>query len=643
MQIRALVAASTVLALAFAAGPASAQPTSTTAFVVEQFEPQPTAGLSILNVGTSDVLPHLQVSFGLFAHYVDDPLVVQRVGGDEAVVSRLIDDQLKLEFSAALGLFDMLSVGLVFPLTVLQSGDSLDVVDRPGESLSGVATNDLRVIVKAALMSPQDFDGFGLHLAIPVYFPTGDAEQFASDEEIRLRPTLGIDYRDPGSAFGVALNVGYTLRPVRRAHNHVSDDVIHWSVGLEVPTPAEALSIVGSVFGGIQTATNRDPFALAEDLASDDTERADNPIEVLGGVRVRLGDALTLMAGAGAGIDGSVGSPLWRGFFSFGYAPISRDADNDGIADEFDTCKTAAEDVDGFQDEDGCPELDNDVDGIPDAIDGPADGSGLGMCRDQPEDIDGFEDGDGCPDTDNDGDGVDDNNDKCPADKEDNDGFQDDDGCPEPDNDGDGIEDAKDGELDDATGIGRCAGVAEDLDGFEDDDGCPEPDNDGDGIDDAVDACPDDPETKNGQDDEDGCPDTVSKRVRVTATKIEILEKVFFRRGSAKIQGKSYPLLDEVARVLKEAKHITSLRVEGHTDSRGRDAKNMTLSDDRARAVMAYLTGQGVAAERMISQGFGETAPVGDNSTPDGRAANRRVEFNILEIRGKKVVAPARP
>jgi len=89
-------------------------------------------------------------------------------------------------------------------------------------------------------------------------------------------------------------------------------------------------------------------------------------------------------------------------------APASPvDTDGDGIPDVSDLCPTVPEDKDGFQDEDGCPDLDNDQDGIPDTLD---------KCPNDPEDMDGFEDEDGCPDLDNDQDGIPDAEDLCPND-----------------------------------------------------------------------------------------------------------------------------------------------------------------------------------------------------------------------------------
>lgn len=101
---------------------------------------------------------------------------------------------------------------------------------------------------------------------------------------------------------------------------------------------------------------------------------------------------------------------------------FNTDQDNDGINGSDDLCPDEAEDFDGFEDDDGCPEVDNDGDGILDAND---------KCPNDAEDKDGFGDQDGCPDLDNDGDGIPDAADKCPNDAEDKDGVEDEDGCPE--------------------------------------------------------------------------------------------------------------------------------------------------------------------------------------------------------------------
>ena len=283
------------------------------------------------------------------------------------------------------------------------------------------------------------------------------------------------------------------------------------------------------------------------------------------------------------------------------------DSDGDGILDDDDKCPNDPEDFDDFEDEDGCPEPDNDTDGILDGDD---------KCPNDPEDKDGFEDEDGCPDTDNDKDGIEDTSDKCPNDPEDKDGFEDEDGCPDVDNDNDGLKDDVD----------KCPLEPEDKDGFEDEDGCPDCDNDKDGVPECpqvVDMCP----NKAAKTD-DGCPKY--KLVVVTDKKIELKQTVFFATAKARIRRKSYRLLRDVAQVMKDNSKIR-VRVEGHTDSRGRDRFNMKLSQARSESVRKFMVKEGVDISRMEAQGFGETQPIADNRTKSGRTQNRRVEFVILD------------
>jgi OOP family OmpA-OmpF porin len=215
---------------------------------------------------------------------------------------------------------------------------------------------------------------------------------------------------------------------------------------------------------------------------------------------------------------------------------------------------------------------------------------------------------------DRDGDGLNDNVDKCPDDPEDKDGFEDDDGCPDLDNDGDGIKDVVD----------KCPLDPEDADKFEDEDGCPDLDNDKDGLSDKIDKCPIEFGVA-----PDGCPKKYTNVV-VTKTKIEIKQTIFFEFNKATIKRVSFGLLNEVAQAMKDNPTI-KVEIQGHTDSVGRDRSNLKLSQKRAESVKAYLTKQGVDFQRMVPKGYGETVPIADNRTKDGRAENRRVEFVITE------------
>ncbi|MCK9541817.1 MAG: OmpA family protein, partial [Novosphingobium sp.] len=96
--------------------------------------------------------------------------------------------------------------------------------------------------------------------------------------------------------------------------------------------------------------------------------------------------------------------------------------------------------------------------------------------------------------------------------------------------------------------------------------------------------------------------------------------------------------LDTVAQSLQQYPD-SLIDVYGHTDSTGSDAFNQTLSENRARTVANYLISQGVSSARIRSQGFGETMPVAENTTEEGRRRNRRVEIKIVPITQEQVQA----
>ncbi len=215
-------------------------------------------------------------------------------------------------------------------------------------------------------------------------------------------------------------------------------------------------------------------------------------------------------------------------------------------------------------------------------------------------------------------DGIPDDIDLCPMDPEDHKPPNTDDGCPAlPDRDGDGIPDISD----------KCPDQPEDFDKIDDQDGCPEDDADKDGVADAKDACPKEPGEASPEPAKNGCPQFI-RRIS-GSSEIQILKQVQFQTGSAKILSNSYPILDEVVRLLKVNPDIKHLDIEGHTDNRGSDEINEKLSKDRARSCLEYLVAHGIDAGRLASDGFGPKRPIADNESPAGRQKNRRVEFHI--------------
>ena len=285
---------------------------------------------------------------------------------------------------------------------------------------------------------------------------------------------------------------------------------------------------------------------------------------------------------------------------------LPKDRDGDGVFDDKDQCP----DTPGLAALAGCPDRDGDQ--IPDHLD---------KCPEVAEDKDGNEDDDGCPETeDRDGDGIFDPEDECP----DTPGPASNRGCPHGDRGrgGDGFLDKDD----------QCPDDPEDKDKFEDEDGCPDPDNDADGILDVNDECPLEPETKNGVDDQDGCPDVKLELVEVRKDigKIEIKQKVYFATGKSTIKERSFELLNQVASAINANPGMKVL-VEGHTDSVGSNTLNMRLSQRRADSVRDFLIRSGVDGDRLTAIGFGEEKPVDTNRTKAGRSKNRRVEFTITE------------
>jgi OOP family OmpA-OmpF porin len=233
---------------------------------------------------------------------------------------------------------------------------------------------------------------------------------------------------------------------------------------------------------------------------------------------------------------------------------------------------------------------------------------------------------------DSDHDGIPDDIDLCPNDPEDHKPPNTDDGCPAlPDRDGDGIPDVSD----------KCPDQPEDFDGIDDQDGCPEDDADKDGIADAQDACPKEPGEANPEPAKNGCPQFI-RRIS-GSSEIQILKQVQFATGLATILPNSYPILDEVVRLLKVNPEITHLDIEGHTDNRGSDELNEKLSNLRANSVMKYIVDHGVDAGRLSAAGYGPKRPIADNNTGDGRQKNRRVEFHIRNNKIEGGAAPPPP
>ena len=169
----------------------------------------------------------------------------------------------------------------------------------------------------------------------------------------------------------------------------------------------------------------------------------------------------------------------------------------------------------------------------------------------------------------------------------------------------------------------------------DDDDSCPDQpgpaiydgcaDRDGDEIPDNEDHCPDEP----GPASNDGCP--TRNLLILQKGAISLLGGITFDTNMDTLKPVSFPVLDELVVMLRDHPELKRVRVEGHTDSQGSLTLNMDLSRRRALTVMHYLTGKGIDAARLESDGYGPTRPVAPNTTALGRAKNRRVDFAIVD------------
>lgn len=359
---------------------------------------------SHITAESSQVLPAWTPSVGLVTTYG------QLVGPAPDQKAYRIDRRTTSHLLFAFGLFDRAELDLGLPMVIHQDGSTPD--SSPAGTLRAAAIGDLRVGAKGTILRTPE-RGFGLGIGFDMTVPTGNRDALTGEAGLTYAPQL---YAEQRMARGIeaAINVGYFARPDVQLGNYVIGDAVTYRGALRVPFgPQLQVAAVGELDGAVGLV-----------------DGAHTPLVARGGIRWRMKSGVVLGLYGGGAVVNTLGVPDVHAMLSVNYVPAHRvksersfmgsprpsatafarryervaaldkpepkptpvdprDPDGDRLFAQMDACPNVKEDLDGFEDGDGCPEWDNDRDGIRDAID---------LCPGAPEVVNGYGDWDGCPD-----------------------------------------------------------------------------------------------------------------------------------------------------------------------------------------------------------------------------------------------------
>ncbi len=393
-------------------------------FDLDQFRPTETAKGGFA-VSTADDLGHLRFGVQVYLDYANDPLVFETdLGSPDSEKIQLVRTQLVGHLQLSLGLIDRIIVYLGLPYHIIVKEDASDfAAGGPGSAIPGLAAavprgsglGDLWLGARGRIYGErEDLVQVAVQAALNFHTASiGDGTQNYRGE-VDDSPYLG-GHPEVLLTFNFAevvrlsMNVGYRIRKNQQFLNLNLGDELTYGVGAIGEFLNGQVAVIGELYGrvGVSTRTGSTKFA----------KREESPVEVLAGAKYHHKTGFTAGAGAGLGIQRGYGAPDFRvlGMIAF-TMPHSKpvDTDLDGILDPEDACPTEPEDVDGFEDDDGCPDPDNDQDGVLDVDD---------RCPMESGPVPN----EGCPEPDRDGDGVPDRVDNCP----DEPGLVENQGCPE--------------------------------------------------------------------------------------------------------------------------------------------------------------------------------------------------------------------
>jgi outer membrane protein OmpA-like peptidoglycan-associated protein len=382
----------------------------------------PTNGFwNFISLDSSETLGYQKISYSAHINYAKDTVVVRNARTNETV-ALLVENLTTTNIQVSYGFYNNMELGLDIPFGFSGGLKKSDLV-MPEVQQSfddGSGLNNIRINPKVTIVKPKGDKGIGIAMSMPQSIPLRNERQELLSAYYVSNIKLIVDYKYKSIRFGFNASYRHRLSSKKSKTNKKCNplenictnpfylsDAFQYGVALAWKI-FDRFEIISEVYGR---------YFYHQNI---------NPIDMITSLRVKATDLTYLSFGMGYGLNQYISTPDFRGLFSITYVQDRlKDTDVDGVLDAVDLCKNEQEDMDKFEDQDGCPDLDNDRDMIEDQVD---------KCPNKAEDVDGFEDQDGCPELDNDGDGYLDSIDSCPNQAEDFDKYQDNDGCPD-DND----------------------------------------------------------------------------------------------------------------------------------------------------------------------------------------------------------------
>jgi hypothetical protein len=345
-MVRSAVVLGLVLALA-APSAASAQGMN-----LERFRPT-LDRFGFLGIQGSATPGHKRFNLGFFSWYSNKPLRIRYTDG---TTGEVVDNRLTGDLFFEIGLFGRWSLALEVPLVLYQNGETSQPIDGRS-SFTGFAVEDPRFTTKIRLVGEKTeetqnrADGPGLALLLTIPVPIGSSSFYVGEGQFSFDAQLLGDFHLLGGGAGTML--GWRYRVDERSFGAATlGQELQYAFSLKPPIPP-----VNDLFGllelrGTTSFRGRSTNTLEGDIGVRWTKRN-----------------VTMTAALGMGFVRGIGQPRFRAIVGVMWSPQTDDLDADGIPDSRDECPRLPEDVDGFEDEDGCMDPDNDNDFIPDVDD----------------------------------------------------------------------------------------------------------------------------------------------------------------------------------------------------------------------------------------------------------------------------------